>query len=96
MNLNYLEKKKYFKERQLLYEQMKSLKEYGDVVEIGGKKYEKVRPESADHVFIWFDHKPMICYYYDGHKSYQVGDFQFYVSNPRKKTNRVIEFVKQT
>ncbi len=92
--MNFLEKKKYFKERQLLYEQMKSLKEYGNIVEIDGNQYEKVPCEKADHIFIWFDRKPMICYYNNDHKSYQVGNFQFHVSNPRMKTNRVIEFVK--
>lgn len=87
-------KKKYFKARQILYEQMKSIQDIGDIVEIEGKIYEKVQPERADHVFIWFDRKPMICYYHHEHKSYLVGNELFHISNPKKKTNRVIEFVK--
>ena len=87
-------KKKYFKDRQLLYEQMKSLKELGQTVKINGKTYEKVEPDFADHIFIWFDRKPMICFYNAAHKGYVIGDFQFHISNPNKKTNQVIEFVR--
>lgn len=92
--MDFKTKKKYFKERQVLYDLMKTLKEYGDVVDINGKTYKKVQPESADYVFIWFDRKPMILYYNAEHKGYIIGDRQYHISNPHKKSNRVIEFVK--
>ena len=52
--MDFLTKKKYFKERQLLYEQMKSLKEYGDIVEIDNKMVcmVKVFPSKQGPVFI--------------------------------------------
>jgi len=92
--MNFLEKKIKYKERQVLYNQMKSVKEYGDTVVINNNLYEKVKPFEADHVFIWFNNKPRVCYYYDEHKAFLVGNQQCHISNPAKKTNRVIEFVR--
>lgn len=93
--MDFKAKKAYFKARQLLYILMRTLKEYGDQVTIGGKTYVKVLPEEADHIFIWFDRKPMILVYNPEHKGYMIGKTQYHISNPSKKTNRVIEFVKQ-
>lgn len=93
--MDFLSKKQYFKDRQVLYEKMKSVTEPGGIVEINGKYWEEYPEEIATHVFIWFDRKPMIYDYNPGHKSYFVGRQQFHVSNPRKKTNRVIAFVHE-
>ena len=92
--MNYLEKKRKYKERQNLYDLMRSLSQYGDTVVINEVIYEKVKPFEADHVFIWFNNKPRVCYYYDEHKAFLVGNQQCHISNPAKKTNRVIEFVR--
>lgn len=93
---DFLSKKQYFKDRQILYEKMKSVtRDPGRIVEIEGKYWEEYPEEDATHVFIWFDRKPMICNYSADHKSYSVGGKQFHVSNPGKKTNRVIAFVHE-
>ena len=74
---------------------MRTLKEYGDQVTIDDKTYVKVLPEEADHIFIWFARKPMVLVYNSEHKGYMIGKTQHHISSPNKKTNRVIEFVKQ-
>lgn len=88
-------KKKFFKERQILYEKMRSLKNYGDIVQIDDDVFMKVCPDEATHIFIWFKHKPRICEYYAPHKAYYIGSKTFHISNPSKKTNKVINFTKK-
>lgn len=65
------------------------------VVEVNGINWVRTDPDHATHVFIWFDRKPMIAIYYSDHKSYLIGNQRMHISNPSKKTNRVIAFVQE-
>lgn len=92
--MTFKEKRAYYKERQLLYESMKSVKKNGEG-SVLGVEYIDSHPRDADTLFIWFDSKPTVCDYHPEHKEYWIGNQKHHISNPIKMSNRAIGFAKR-
>lgn len=89
----FLSKKGYFKERQELYDKMKSVLVEDTIVDIEGDRFQNSKPEEATHIFIWFDRKPFIANYADRYGKYMIGDQTMKIRN--RKSSRVIAYVEQ-
>lgn len=91
MKQTFAQRKAFYKERQLLYEQMKQV-EQNRVGRINGEEYQSCSFEKANVVFIWFNRKPMIAEYNCKTQKFTVGDQILYLSSPHRKSQRVIGF----
>ena len=92
-NLNFKEKKSYFKERQELYELMQSINEF-KTVKIDDETFSLSNSEDADHLFIWFDRKPFVANYHKKIKQYMIGNQTFQLRSI-KELSKVIAFVNK-
>lgn len=91
--MNFVEQKKYFKERQVLYDRMKSINDCG-VVEIGGEMFRRSTEEFATYIFIWFDRKPFVSNYSAKKSMYWIGNQQFQLRSAKQRS-KVIAYVEK-
>lgn len=97
MGMTFKDKKSFWKERQILYENLKNFanSSFGKEFEYNGSTFIKASEDTASHVFVWFDRKPFLAVYYSKRKYFWIGNQRFFLRSAKEKS-KIITFVTET